>query len=357
MRVPRVRTRGRAIGTRKRRFPVAIACAVATVLTVVPACARNDGGTSAGTASPPGSEPTTTPTRPRPLADQTPPMGTNGLAFDGDRLWVADSEGGQILAIDPDTGTLFVRWRGEEGVTGGVKDLAVGPDGVVYWTGFDDGSVGRMSRDGVSLVIAGLEPGASAIAFAREPIALADPKEAKDGRIYVSRAGVKGDGLWEIDPRAEKPVRLVASTIGKVNAFDIGADGWIYAAQTQGARLVKISPTDGEVVEIVTGVVAPVSAGAPPEMVSAKLSPDRSKVYVLSRRPTRVSVVDLATRAVQTYVELDQNVDSLAVAPDGRLFVSGGPLSVPLAAAEPLITVIGTDRSVRTVRVGTPAPT
>lgn len=120
--------------------------------------------------------------------DQASPKGTNGVAWDGQRLWVADLAGGEILAVDPRDGRILGRFGAAQGVTK-PDDLAVGPDGAVYWTGFEDGVVGRLGPDGTSTTLSQVGAGANPIAF------------GPDDSLYVGRA-VTADGLYRIDPRA-----------------------------------------------------------------------------------------------------------------------------------------------------------
>ncbi len=272
---------------------------------------------------------TTTTTAPRPVSDQAPPRSTFGLAFDERRIWVADFYGGQVIAVDPETGEILKRYKSEDGVPEGVEDLTVGPDGSLFWTGFNDGQVGRMTPAAVSSVVEGLPAGAGPIAF------------SKDGKLYVGRA-VIGDGLWELDPNAEKKQRKISDKIGNVNAFAVGSDGAIYGPRfglgTEGA-LVRIDPASGSLTEVAKGFDAP---------VAVKLSPDQKTAYVLSQVPggtPKVSAVDLSTRQVRDYANaLTPLVDNMTVAPDGRIFVS--------SFNEPVLTVIATDGTTKKLALG-----
>jgi len=290
------------------------------------------GGTSGSNAGPEEtttSTSSTTTTAPRPESDQSPPRSTFGLAFDERRIWVADFYGGQVIAVDPETGEVVKRYKVEDGVPEGVEDLTVGPDGSLFWTGFNDGQVGRMTPAAVSSVVAGLPSGAGPIAF------------SKDGKLYVGRA-VIGDGLWETDPNAEKKPRKISDKIGNVNAFAVGSDGAIYGPRfglgTEGA-LVRIDTGSGEVTEIAKGFDAP---------VAVKLSPDQKTAYVLSQVPggtPKVSAVDLGTRQVRDHANaLTPLVENMTVAPDGRIFVS--------SFNEPVLTVIATDGTTKKLTLG-----
>jgi outer membrane protein assembly factor BamB len=194
-------------------------------------CGGTDGGSGPGGSGAPSTTTSSTPvTTPKPPSDQTAPKSTFGLAYHEGRLWVADFYGSQVLGVDPTTGTILKRYKGEDGVPEGIDDITVGPDGSLYWTGFNDGQVGRLTPANVNTVVYGLQPGAGPIAFSR------------DGRLYVGRA-IIGDGIWELDPNAEKEKREVTLSAGTVNGCR--AHGHIYGPKfglgTQGS-LVKTTP-------------------------------------------------------------------------------------------------------------------
>jgi streptogramin lyase len=285
-------------------------------------------GATSGTATPGAWTPETlgpaTVTLPDGPVDQTPPKGTNGVAWDGRRLWVADLAGSQILAVDPRTGAIEGRFGADQGVTG-PDDLAVGPDGAVYWTGFNDGTVGRLGPDGRSTAIADVGAGANPIAF------------SPDGSLYVGRA-VTADGLYRLDPTGATPPREVAPSVGNVNGFAFGPDGALYGPsyQDQQGSLVRIDPTTGAVTEVLGGLGFP---------SAVKFGPD-GKAYVLTSLPVGVLAVDLTTGASTPYATpLTKAVDNLAYDGDGSFVVS--------SFNEPVLSVIPpAGGEVRTVRLG-----
>lgn len=258
--------------------------------------------------------------------DQTPPKGTNGVAWDGRRLWVADLAGSQILAVDPRTGTIEGRFGTDQGVTG-PDDLAVGPDGAVYWTDFNDGTVGRLGAEGTSRAIANVGAGANPIAF------------APDGSLFVGRA-VTADGLYRLDPTGATPPQQVAASVGNVNGFAFGPDGALYGPSYAGQRgsLVRIDPTSGAVSEI---------AAVPGFPSAVKFGPD-GKAYVLTSAPVALLTVDLATGQVSPYATpATQAVDNVAYDGDGSFVVS--------SFNEPVLSVVPpAGGAVKTVRIGQP---
>lgn len=298
--------------------PLRAIAALAGLVAALTAC--SSGSTATHTASTTSRAAATTTA---PIA-QTPPAGTNGLAFAGNRLWVADLRGGELLAVDPDTGRILERHGAADGVVA-PDDVAVGPDGAIYWTGFGTGVIGRMDRAGHSTIIATLRPGANPIAFAR------------DGRLYVGLA-VIADGLYQIDPRGRRPPRLVAPSLGNVNAFTIARDGFLYGPRfgLDGAgALVRVDLRTGTVTEVMRGFGYP---------VAVKLDP-RGRLYVLATGPPGVFRIDLAARrAMPVGTPSTPVVDNFAFDRRGRLFVSG--------FAGPMVTEIRPDGTARAVHVG-----
>ena len=287
------------------------------------------GSTADPTTAEPETSTTTTTALPGPVSDQSQPKSTFGLSFHDEKVWIADFLGGQVVAADPNSGAILKRYKGEDGVPEEVGDVAVGPEGSVYWSGFNDGQISRMSPANISVVIVGVEAGASGIAF------------SPDGKLFVTRA-VIGDGLWEVDPTGVKKETKLADTVHNMKSFDVGPDGFIYGPQygTAGrGALVKVDPTTAAITPIVTGFDGP---------ISAKMSPDGKKVYVLSMPPAGPATLDAVDLATNTKTALPSPqtplVGGMAVAPDGRIYVS--------AYNEPTLNIISPGGSVKTIGVG-----
>jgi sugar lactone lactonase YvrE len=325
--IPATRTRRRPTGA-WRRTTVAIA---GVVLLGGAACSSSD---DPGTPTTTETSTTTTTTTPGPVSDQTPPQSAFGMVHDGSKLWIADFYGGQVLAVDPESGAILIRYKGDDGVSDEIDDLTIGADGSVYWTGFNDGAVGRMTPSNVVGIVAGLEPGINGIAM------------SSDGRLFVGRA-VIGQGLWELDPaQPEKAPRLISDSLGNINSFAVGADGLIYGPRwgTGGAgELVRIDPDSAELEVLAAGFDGP---------IAVKLDATGARAYVLCLPPggaPTVSIVDVTTGAVSPLATVPLPLaDNLAVAPDGRVFVTG--------YNEPVLAVIDPDGSTRTIGIGKDAP-
>lgn len=232
--------------------------------------------------------------------------GANGLAIDAHgRLLVASVFGAQLVALDRQRGQVVTRLGHESGVDA-PDDVAVGPDGSIYWTDTILGQVGRLARDGTvtkQLVAAGVNP----IAF------------TSDGRLFVGQA-FSGDGLYEVDPKLARPPREVipdsrtAPFAQQLNGFDFGPDGKLYAPQPFLGRIVRIDPESGET-EIVTDALA----GRFPSSVEFDA---RGRLYA-SLNDGTVIRVDRDTGAYAPVVKIpDARLDNMVFGPDGTLYVS-----------------------------------
>jgi sugar lactone lactonase YvrE len=293
-------------------------------------------------------EPTTTPTSTLagPLADQTPPLGTFGLAFHGDQLWIADFYRGQVLAVDPDSGAIVRRLQSQDGVSPEVSDVAVSSAGTIFWLGYNDGAVAVLSNNEYK-TFAQVTPGTYSIGLS-----------ADGTKLYAGGAVGHPNSLWTVDlSRQEAPKSAKDPATGEpattvMRSFAVGHDGLLYAPRfgsatarpgTSGA-LVQVDPTTGASTELAGGLDGP---------IAVKLSADDSTAYVLSLPPggrPSLSTFDLTTRParpVRPPIELRTPLaDNLAVADDGRIFVSSYDDSV--------VNVVGPDGQVKTLHIGQP---
>jgi streptogramin lyase len=169
--------------------------------------------------------------------DQTPPVGTNGIALDAEgHAWIADLDGDQVVQVDVESGEILRRFPSPDGA--GPDDIAIDEQGRVFWTGFVSGQIGRIDpASGEHVIVADVPPGANPIAF------------SDDGRLFVGLA-VTADGLFEIDPTGATEPRQMSESLGNVNGFDVGSDGMIYGPRATG-ELVRIDHESGEVLATV----------------------------------------------------------------------------------------------------------
>ncbi len=104
-----------------------------------------------------------------------PLHGSNGMAFDSSgKLYVATAFGGEIVVMDPQSGDILERFGAESNVID-PDDLAIGPDGSLYWTNSQSGNVVRRTIDG--------KVTSQTIGAGVNPITFSD-----DGRLFVARA-------------------------------------------------------------------------------------------------------------------------------------------------------------------------
>jgi sugar lactone lactonase YvrE len=253
---------------------------------------------------------------------QTPPSGTNGLAFDGSNLWVADYAGSQILRVDP-SGRILARYGQADGVALS-DDLAIGPDHSVYWSGLG-GIVGRVAPDGKVTTVATLGPGVNPITFTRDR-----------RRLYAGRT-LEGQGLYEVDPAGKRPPRLVNAT-WDTNAFAFGPDGLLYGPK-------KRSDGEGAVeqIDVKTGVIKEVKVGFN-YSVAVKFDA-KGRCNVLSTAPAALQRLDLKTGAITEVAKpLTPIVDNFAFDGHGRIFIS--------SFSQPVLTVVAADGTTSMLHIG-----
>ena len=176
-------------------------------------------------------------------------QGANGLAIDhAGRLLVASVWGQQITAVDRSTGRILQRYGPVVGTTqlGTPDDVAVGPDGSIYYTDIMGGTVGRISADGHLTK--------QSVATFNNPIAF----DAK-GRLFVAQA-FQGDCLYEVDPAlVNPPTRILCGSGEKgfpeqLNGFDFGPDGMLYAPRPALRQIVRIDIATKTVTVVASGL-------------------------------------------------------------------------------------------------------
>ena len=230
--------------------------------------------------------------------------GSNGVAFDaGGRLLVASAFGGAIVALDGRTGRIVEQYGHELGVDA-PDDVAVAPDGSIYWTDIAIGEVGRLAPDGtVTKQFVG--PGVNPVTV------------GADGRVFVAQAFF-GNGLYELDPSLTLPPRVIipdtdpTGGASQFNGFDVGPDGQLYAPQPFSGVIVRIDPETGALTTV---------AATPAPASSVEFTPDGELYATLV--VGAVVAVDLTTGTVRTLAEIDgANLDNMAFDARGTMFVS-----------------------------------
>ncbi len=273
----------------------------------------------ATTTTAPSTTTSSTVPAPEPLEDQTPPEAVNGLTVDGDTLWVASVNSDQIIQVDRVSGAILSR---VEAPGSAPDDVAVGPDGAVYWTGFADGAVGRIEGEATE-TIANVGPGANPLGF------------TDDGRLVVGRA-VTADGLFLVPLDGGEP-ELVAESVGDMNAFVIDGDRVI------GPVGGVLGPGGVNAVDLSTGEVIALGSGFASGVTASAMDP-AGQIHLLSANGV-VWAFDEGTGTVESAVTLEPGIyDNLDFAPDGTLYVTH--------FTEPVITAVGTDGTQTTLVIG-----
>ncbi len=185
-------------------------------------------------------------------------------------------------------------------------DVAVGPDGSVYWTDLLLGEVGRLAPNG-AVTKQFVAPGMNPIAF------------TADGRLFAGQA-FYGDGLYELDPSLEQAPRVVIADSGvapfprQLNGFDFGPDGMLYAPQPFLGRIVRVDPDSGAMDLVTDGF-----AGRFPSSVEFD---SHGRLYA-SLGDGAIVRVDRGTGASEVVAQLrDASPDNMVFGARDRLYVS-----------------------------------
>jgi sugar lactone lactonase YvrE len=231
------------------------------------------------------------------LARPAPIPGANGIVFDeGDQLYVGSVGGREIVKLDPNSGRILARFGPDQGFEG-ADDVALGPDGAIYYTALFTGEVGRIAPDGTHGTVANLSPGVNPITF------------SDDGRLFVGIAFF-GDALYEVDPAGLDSPRLVNSGLG-LNGFDWW-DGYLYAPQMYAGTAVRIDVATGAHAVVADGFVFPTAVDFDPA----------GRMFVLDSGAGEVLRVDPDTGKRRVVATLGGDPDNMAFDSRGRLFVS-----------------------------------
>ncbi|MFC4784630.1 Vgb family protein [Nocardioides sp. MAHUQ-72] len=188
-----------------------------------------------------------------------------GLAFDGDRVWVVDQAGDRVLPLDPATGKIGAAV--EVGI--GPRLVAAGPDGV-YVSSYVAGSVTRVA-DGEATTVdvagctspQGLAEAAGVVWVActtdgrvvgldartltpvadLPDLATADAVVADGDTVHV--VGQQGPTVWTIDARTREvtgELVLDAQPRTTENVDAVLQDGHLWVSHPEGRRLYDVPP-------------------------------------------------------------------------------------------------------------------
>jgi sugar lactone lactonase YvrE len=229
----------------------------------------------------------------------SPFQGVHGLALDGKGHLLASNLLGQsVHSIDLSTGAVSTLVGPP---LGGADDVAIGPDGSVYWTGFFSGRLMRRTPDGKTRVIAKELPGLNSLAFRR------------DGRFYVTQLGRGDDALLEVDPSGKKPPRRILSGHGFLNGFEFGPDDKLYGPLLMKGQIARVDVDTGTLEAVAQGFAMP---------VAANFDSRRENLYVLDSVLGQLVRVRLATGDKEVVAKLPTGLDNLTVGPGDQVYVS-----------------------------------
>ncbi len=223
--------------------------------------------------------------------------GLNGLAFDSqDTLYGGTVAGLATFRINKETGETMMFLPPP---TGGADDLIFEPGGRVIWNAFFLGKVFAKGADGKTVTLADNMPGANSIAA------------SKDGRVFVSQVFL-GDALWEMDLSGQQKNRKIAEKLGGLNAFRVGADGYIYGPLWFKGQVAKVDVNSGKVEIVADGFKVP---------AAAKFD-SKGNLFVLDTATGEVVQVDIKTGKKKVVAQLESHLDNLAIDSKDRMFVS-----------------------------------
>ncbi|EPX63777.1 NHL repeat domain protein [Cystobacter fuscus DSM 2262] len=228
----------------------------------------------------------------------SPFQGVHGMALDGKGHLLASNLLGQsVHSIDLNSGAVSTLVGPP---LGGADDVALGPDGSIYWTGYFSGKLMKRTPDGKTRAIAKELPGLNSLAFRR------------DGRFYVTQLG-RADALWEVDPNGKKPPRQVISKPGFLNGFEFGTDDKLYGPILLKGQIARVDVDTGSIETVAEGFAMP---------VAANFDSSRENLFVVDSAKGELVRVRVATGDKQVVAKLPTGLDNLVVGPDDQVYVS-----------------------------------
>ncbi|WNG25182.1 gluconolaconase [Cystobacter fuscus] len=228
----------------------------------------------------------------------SPFQGVHGMALDGKGHLLASNLLGQTVhSIDLSSGAVSTLVGPP---LGGADDVALGPDGSIYWTGYFSGKLMKRTPDGKTRAIAKDLPGLNSLAFRR------------DGRFYVTQLG-RADALWEVDPNGKKPSRQVISKPGFLNGFEFGPDDKLYGPILLKGQIARVDVDTGSIETVAEGFAMP---------VAVNFDSSRENLFVVDSAKGELVRVRVATGDKQVVAKLPTGLDNLAVGPDDQVYVS-----------------------------------
>jgi len=231
---------------------------------------------------------------------------SNGINIDSDDiLYVTSILNSEIVLMDRETGEVLQRLGAGQGVNG-PDDIAIAPDGTLYWTNYSSGEACRRAAHTTTCQFVG--------AFIN-PITISD-----DGRLFVATAmPIFSDALYELDPDLVQAPQRIFNNAGMLNGMDWGPDGFLYAPSWTATNILRIDVDSCDESEscdsemIVSGTIG---------MPAAVKFDSQGNLYALDSLSGQVLQVDTLTGSLTLVTTLPAGLDNLAFDSEDRLFVS-----------------------------------
>ena len=211
--------------------------------------------------------------------------------------------GQAVYRIDPETGHTTFAVPSPYGES---DDVAIGQagspvEGWLAWTAYSSGEIRIQRPGGMPEVVATGLPRVN-------PIALRD-----DGRLLFAQSSRSGEnGLWELDLAKGTPKRLVAKNKWRLNGFDFGPDGGLYAPSFRQNELLAIDIETGEseVVADDVGLIAALKVDADGNLWSVDFA--TGDLYFTQTETGQSRIV----------TQFAPPLDNLAIDADGIIYVA-----------------------------------
>jgi len=230
------------------------------------------------------------------LVPGSPFNGVHGLRFDRDgAIFVGSLAKQSIYRVDPVSGGVTL----EVGPPyGEADDVAFAPDGTLYWTAPDSGTIFARTADGPVRAVATDLPGINGITF-------------RGSRLYASTVFL-GDALYEIDPVGNVPPRMILEGIGGLNGNEFGPDDKLYGPLWFQGQVARIDVDKPELTVLADGFMRP---------SAVKVGPD-GNLWLVDAGLGRLFNLDRETGRTIRSLALSPSIDNLALDAEGRVYVT-----------------------------------
>lgn len=280
------------------------------------------------------------------LTGGSPFQGINGMAFDATgRLYAGTVLGQGLFEVNRTTGAatrLFGPATAAGQPSGMADDIAVAPNGDIFWTSLLLGQLQVRRANGTASTLNATLPGINSLAF------------HPDGRLFVSQCFL-ADALWQVDPATGAATRIAQNldsappgigTAG-LNGFQFGPNGLLYGPLWNRGEVVSIdvSTTPVTVTTLASGLGTP----------GAVNLDSRGNIWVVDVARGQLVRIDAVTRQVSVAAQqpqLKKGLDNLAIDAQDRIHISN-PSDNSIQIYENYTVATGLGGTVRTLTAST----